>query len=124
MNTVSAKQVVQQRKSRTITVILRTVLIVNFLRLALSFSSRFEGSERTVGWIDRALGNSRVGGFRIDFLWLVLSTIAILVATVYFFTNSKAERPVKLDFALSIAWLFAFAIYIMRSLLTGTFYPG
>lgn len=98
--------------------LIRSVIVVNFARFALSFSSRFEGSAGTVGLADR-LFQMRWAGFRIDLIWLVISTILIFLAMFYFFLSWKDDSRAKIDALACLAWVFAFIIFIVRAFLTG-----
>jgi hypothetical protein len=104
-------------------VLLRALLGVNFTRFALSFSDRFEGTGKTAGWIDHALATNRMAGFRLDFVWLVLSTPIILFIANHLFAQSRgrpeAIRSTRIDLFLSVVWLFAFLFYVFRLLFTG-----
>jgi NADH:ubiquinone oxidoreductase subunit H len=104
--------------------LIRAVIALNFLRFGLSFSPWFEGTVDSVGESDRLFGGYRLGGFRIDFVWLVASTLVIFSATFYFLMVSKRDHRARVDAFLCAGWTVAFVVYIARVLLTGILYFG
>lgn len=108
-----------------LTWLLRVVIAINFVRFGLSFFPQFEGTAQRVGAIDRLVGGYTVFGFfRPDFAWLVASTAGIFATAVYLAKSSKNSPHRRLDLLLCQAWIAAFAIYVIKSLLTGVLYPG
>jgi hypothetical protein len=107
-----------------LTWVLRGILVLDFVRFALSFSAEFEGTARRPGIIDKLVGSYTVLYFRADFAWLLGSTILVLPATFYFWAVSRRNLGARLDLYLCLGWLVAFAIYLTRSILTGVLYPG
>jgi hypothetical protein len=105
--------------------VLRAIIVLNFIRFALSFSPRFEGTAQKEGAIDRLLGSYTVlGFFRPDFAWLIVSTIVIFAASFYFARISKTDEQARSDVLLCRAWCLAFVVYIVKVILTGVLYPG
>jgi hypothetical protein len=98
--------------------LIRSVIAVNFVRFALSFSARFEGTAGSVGVADW-LFQMRWAGFRIDFIWLVISTIVVFYAMFYFLSSRKNNSLAKIDALACLAWVVAFVLDIVRSFLTG-----
>lgn len=104
---------------------LRTAVALNFVRFALSFDPRFEGTAHSAGTIDRLLGSDTwFGFFRPDFAWLIVSTIVIFAASFYFARVSEQYHRARLDVFLCRVWTAAFVIYIIKLLFTGVLYPG
>ena len=104
--------------------VLRATIVLNFVRFALSFVPRFEGTAVNGGIADRLFGAYTVIYFRADFAWLLGSTILILVATFYLARNSKDDPRARFDVVLGWSWVIAFAIYVIKSIFTGVLYPG
>lgn len=98
--------------------LIRCLIAINFVRFALSFSSRFEGDSETSGLADQ-LFSVRLGGFRADFIWLGLTTIAIFLATFYFFLSRNMYPHRKLDAFACLAWVAAFSVFVARAFFTG-----
>jgi hypothetical protein len=113
-----------ERRYWILSLVTRTVIALNFVRFALSFSTRFEGTPEGAGAADRLFGAYIIGVFRADFAWLIFSTAAIFGAVLYFAAKSRNYPTARIDLLLSLAWIVAFIIYIIRSLLTGVLYPG
>jgi hypothetical protein len=113
-----SNQVPGERRVHTAVFMIRAVIAINFLRFALSFSSRFEGTEGGPGLADRIFA-LRLGGFRVDGIWLVASTCVIFVATFYFLLNSRENPKSRIDACLCAAWVVAFVIFLARAFLTG-----
>jgi hypothetical protein len=118
MKADSIRQVSEERGNSYAIWLIRSAIAVNFIRFALSFSSRFEGTAGTVGLADR-LFKLRWGGFRLDFVWLVVSTLVIFLAMFYFLLNLKSNPEAKIDTFFCVAWVVAFVIFIARAFLTG-----
>ena len=98
--------------------IIRSIVAVNFVRFLLAFVPSFEGTEKSVGAADKIFA-WRISGFRADFVWLVITTVLIFIAGIYFLLGIKEDRTAKTDALLCAAWVLAFFIYIARSLFTG-----
>ena len=114
-----SSQLSDERYGHTAILMLRAAIAINFIRFALSFSPRFEGTAASGGLADRIFGGYRLGGFRADGIWLVVSTCVIFLATFYFFLSSKSDPKAKTDTYLCIAWVVAFVIFVARAFLTG-----
>lgn len=105
--------------------VLRAIIVLNFIRFALSFFPSFEGTAQKAGAIDRLLGSYTVlGFFRPDFAWLIVSTMVIFAASLYLAKISKTDEQARSDVFLCWAWCVAFVVYIVKSILTGLLYPG
>lgn len=63
-------------------VVLRGVALLNLTGIAVSWSRWFSGDAAHVGLVDRILGHLRLGGFRVDVIWLLLSTAILGLAFV------------------------------------------
>ena len=102
-----------------VTVILRTVIGLNFVRYALSFSPWFEGSASVPGLADRLFNPNHTNGFRADFIWLALSTVLIFFAMFGFVPSFKDSQRSRVNVYLSLAWVAAFVFYLWRMLYGG-----
>jgi len=107
------------RSIGVVTVILRTVIGLNFARFALSFLPWFEGSANGPGVADRLFNPHHTYGFRSDFIWLFFSTIAISFAMIASVSSFKESHRSRVNFYLSLAWVAAYVIYVLRCLFTG-----
>jgi len=97
---------------------LRMILVLNFIRFALSFVPRFEGTADAPGLADRIF-HSSIGGFRIDFVWLIVSTVLISVVLFVHLTNRESRFETVNDSVFWFFWIMAFFVYIYRALATG-----
>jgi hypothetical protein len=107
-----------------LTFFLRMLIALNFIRFALSFFAGFEGSEHSLGWVDRNLGDYRLGGFEIDFVWILLSTPIIFFATFYFLSRTRINQWAYVDVAMCLACTLGFFVFLYRELVTGNLYFG
>jgi hypothetical protein len=101
------------------TIVLRAVIVLNFIRFALSFLPWFEGTEKSAGFADQLFNPRHTDGFRSDFLWLIFSTLYVFFAMVVFVPEFRREAMARMNIYLSFAWIVAFLIYIYRALITG-----
>jgi hypothetical protein len=101
----------------------RTVVVINFLRFGLSFFPGFEGTPGRIGLSDLIFA-SRLGGFRVDFVWLVATTPVILLVTIFRAPSFRDDRRAKFDAILGASWVLAFIFYLVGTLFTGTLYFG
>jgi len=104
--------------------VFRAALALNFVRFALSFVPKFEGTAARAGIADELFGAYTVGFFRADFAWLIGSTIVLFAATLYFAKDSENDPEARLDVLLGWTWIVAFVIYVIKSIFTGVLYPG
>jgi hypothetical protein len=100
-------------------ILFRIVVGLNFIRFALSFSPAFEGTGEINGIADRLFNPNHHFGFRLDFVWLVISTVAIVLATVVFIRGIEKDRRARINVILGLTWSIAFAVYMARSLTSG-----
>ena len=118
METVSTSSSVNSKRDGIARLLLRSLITINFIRFALSFSSRFEGTANRVGMSD-TIFRWQLGGFRADFVWLVLSTMVIILALLYVRGDRRRNHGARLDVFLCAAWLVAFVIYVARMFAAG-----
>jgi hypothetical protein len=104
--------------------VFRTAIVLNFLRFALSFVPKFEGTAKSAGIADKLFGAYTVGTFRADFAWLIGSTMVIFLATIYFAKFPKDDPRARLDVLFGWMWTIASVIYVIKSILSGVLYPG
>ena len=102
---------------RSYSLLLRFVLVLNYLRFALSFSKRFEGTADSPGLADQIFA-FHVGGFRVDIVWLLVSTIFVVIGLIGIWGDSKRRLYIT-DAGLCLLWMVALVIYVVKSALTG-----
>ena len=102
------------RASGVASVILRTVIGLDFAYYVLSFFPWIINS----GFANRLFNPHHTYGFRSDFLWIVFSTIAIFFAMFGFIPNFKESRRARMNVYLCLASIAAFPIYIFWLLLS------
>jgi hypothetical protein len=103
--------------------LLRSVIVVNLLRIALGFVPAFEGTPDRIGVADKLFA-ARTSGFRIDFVWLIWSTIVIFVVGIRLAPELRQRPRVRTDFLLCVAAVLGCLVYLTRMLLTGMLYFG
>jgi hypothetical protein len=69
--------------------------------------------------VDRVLGNLRLGGFRVDVVWLLLSTAMLGLAFLYFVPQSIRNREARINAAFCLCGVIAFCLFVYRALTTG-----
>jgi hypothetical protein len=106
------------------TVVLRAVIVLNFIRFGLSFLPWFEGTEHSAGFVDQLFNPRHTDGFRSDFLWLFFSTVLIFFAMFAFIPKFKQESKARINVFLCVAWVLAYLIDLWRGLYTGLLYFG
>jgi hypothetical protein len=119
-------QITNGPSSRTTTIALwclRIVAMADLLRIVLSFSLAFEGNSDKVGFADRLFGRYRVGGIRIDFAFLALSTL-VLAGWLILQWRGVWDVGTRIDRRLMVATILAFLIYVALSVVRGFFYMG
>ena len=112
------------RPARILVLLLRTVIGLNLVRMALGWSSWFEGTEKEVGVVDKLFDAYRLGGFRADVVWLFLSTGVIFLALFIFLRDIRTNWSARINACLCIAEVVAFFLYVHRMLITGLLYFG
>jgi hypothetical protein len=98
---------------------IRGVVLFNAALIAVSWTRWFSGDAKHVGWADRLFGQIRFGGFRADFLWIVLSTAALGIAFLYFASQSFRSREARVNAMFCLCGIVAFCLFIYRVLTTG-----
>lgn len=98
---------------------IRGIVLFNLAIVATSWSRWFSGDASHVGVVDRVLGNLRLGGFRVDVVWLVLSTGLLAVAFLYFVSQGIRSREARMNAAFCLCGVVAFCLFIYRALTTG-----
>lgn len=93
---------------------LRTVVLLNLLLVALSWSTWFEGDERHSGVADLLFGGLRLGGFRADLVWIFLSSFLLTVPLLYFFERRKESKRASVNLAFCFLGILTFGIYLCR----------
>jgi hypothetical protein len=106
------------------TVVLRVVIVLNFIRFALSFLPWFEGTASAAGFADQLFNPRHTDGWRYDFLWLFFSSLYVFFAMSVFGPDFWQEPKARTNVYPGFAWLVAFSIYVYRVLVTGTHYFG
>jgi len=73
------------------TIVLRAVVVLNFIRFALSFLPWFEGTARAAGFADQLFNPGHTNGWRSDFVWLFFSTLYVFFAMFVFVPDYRQE---------------------------------
>jgi hypothetical protein len=69
--------------------------------------------------VDHLLGALRLGGFRADVVWLVITTLFIFFALCLFLAEARTSRSARVNVLLCIAEMLAFCSFVYRILTTG-----
>jgi hypothetical protein len=99
--------------------VLRSIVVFNTMLVAVSWSRWFSGDAGHVGVVDQIIGHLRLGGFRVDVLWLVVSTIFLSVAFLYFASHSLRSREARINAIFCLCGIAGFCLYVYRALTTG-----
>lgn len=83
--------------------LLRALLAVNLVLLVLSFIPAFSGTGARPGLADALFGKIRFGGWRADVVWMVASSLIILIGA--------------LRWTRDLAWLPCLLVYLGWALL-------
>jgi phosphoglycerol transferase MdoB-like AlkP superfamily enzyme len=100
-------------------IVFRCIVAFNLVLIGLSWSRWFEGTPTTVGVVDHLFGAFRLGGWRADVVWLVLSTAMIALAGLMFMFKTKSSRTARIDVLLCAAEVLAFCSFVYRVLTAG-----
>ena len=100
-------------------IVFRCIVGFNLGLIGLSWSPWFEGTATTLGAADRWFGAFRLGGWRADVVWLVLSTVAIALIGLSIVFKAKNSRAVRIDLLLCAAGFLAFCSFVYRILTAG-----
>ena len=92
--------------------------------MGLECTSWFGGTDQKVGLADKLFSAGHVGGFRADFVYLVLSTIVISLAFVVLFPNFRKSRAARISAFLCGAEVIVFVAFVCLMLVTGLLYFG
>ncbi len=117
-------QPVADRSKRAIRFLLVGVVGFNLVLMAISLTSWFGGTERTPGVADQIFGKVRLGGFRGDIVWLMVSTVILFLAMFVFIIQARQSLAARISAALCVAEVLAFGLYLFHSLTSGTLYFG
>jgi hypothetical protein len=104
--------------------LIRILAAINLLLAGLTWSSWFEGTADRAGLADRIFGAFTVGGFRIDFVWFVLSSIFLFFAFFYFIIRGRRNRAAEVNAAFCLVAVLAFCLAVHRILTAGLLYFG
>ena len=99
--------------------LLRGVIALNLALLALSWWPWFEGTAEKPGEVDQLLGAFRVGGFRLDCVWLVVSTLFIVFALFPMLFAATKSRSARINAALCAIEILAFCSFVYRLMTSG-----
>jgi hypothetical protein len=100
-------------------VITRGVIAADLILVALSWWPWFEGTATKPGEVDQLLSSVRLGGFRADFLWLMISTLFIFLAFFSFLKDARSSRSARITAALCVLEILAFCSFVYRILTSG-----
>ena len=98
---------------------LTAVVGFNLLLIAVSFTAWFSGTEKSLGFADRVFGTARLGGFRADFAWLLLSSAVLFLGLLFFIAGSRRSRIARVNAMLCLANVLAFVLYLYHALVSG-----
>jgi hypothetical protein len=99
--------------------VLRGLVVSNVVLVTISWSRWFSGDADHVGMVDRVLGHLRLSGFRVDVVWLVLSTSMLGLAFLYFISQFIRDREARINAAFCFFGVVAFCLFVYRALTTG-----
>lgn len=102
---------------------LRTTAIFNLALISLSFTKWFSGDPEGSGVADRLFGHIRLGGWRADVAWLLLSSCLLFFAFLYSLVEIR-RTPARVNAALIFFALLSFCAYIHHLLHSGLLYMG
>lgn len=97
------------KQLRPIDFIVRGIMALDLILLILTFIPTFSGLGPEPGMADRLWGTYRIGFWRIDFVWMCVSTVGILAGGLRPTVERGSERTTS---NLALAWLPCFFIYI------------
>jgi hypothetical protein len=88
-------------------------IAVNFILFVLMFIPAFSGIGPEPGLADRIWGNYRLGGWRADVVWVVISTVAILMLGLAYAKSPsvKGSRAHKVVVTSCAVWLGCCVVY-------------
>ncbi len=94
--------------------VLCAVIAVNFVLFVLTFVPAFSGIGSQIGIADRLWDNYRVDGWRADIVWVVTSSVVLLLLAVAYAASPSARRSgaYKLVITSCIVWLGCFVVYV------------
>jgi len=95
------------------------VIALNILLMGLECTPWFGGTDLKPGGADQLFGTHRLGGFQVDFLWLIFSTAIIFLASFAFLFRIKRSPSARIDVLLCLAEILAFVLFVFRMLTTG-----
>jgi formate-dependent nitrite reductase membrane component NrfD len=95
------------------------VVVFNVLLITLNWFTWFGGDAQQAGAADRIFGQLRLGGFRADSVWLVVSTVGLGFAFLFFVTEAKRSREAKINAILCLVGVVAFCFYVVHALTSG-----
>jgi hypothetical protein len=91
----------------------------NLVLIALSLTRWFGGDASHPGAVDHLFGAIRFGGFRVDFVWMILSNLVALVALPFLFVLAHRNQKFKLSAYLCLAELIGFLVYLIHTFTSG-----
>jgi len=95
-------------------ILLRGTVVLNFLLFALSWCPWHSEEHWSIS--DQLFGKYHLANFRVDFVWMIASTMAIFLVALFLFPRLKSGRSAQLDFDLCIAEILGFCFFIYGSL--------
>lgn len=94
--------------------IILTAGTLNLLLGILSWSIWFEGDEHKVGAADKLFGSFRVSGFRLDFVWILVSSPILLFLFFYSARTARANKSATVRAAFCLLGLLGFLLLLYR----------
>ncbi len=104
--------------------VLPPVVVSDFVILALSFTTWYEGTADYAGLADRLFGTIRFSGWRADVVWLFCSTLFVLLAFAIALPRFRAKAAGRRTVLIAGAWLIGAVVYVVHLLHSGLLYMG
>ena len=113
----------KDQKPSPVDTVLRIVVLANLMLIASSCTTWFSGTAQTPGIADRTLEHLRLGGWRADIAWLLLSNILLFFAFLYSLVEIR-HPAARLNIGFLLLALIAFYFYVHHLLHSGLLYMG
>ena len=104
--------------------ITRSVCVLNIVLIGSQLLPWFGGTSKKPGIADAIFGAIRFGGFRVDFVWLAVSSIIFSLIFVVTIPAAVRDSSVRITAGLCLVEILAFAFLVSYSLISGTLYFG
>jgi hypothetical protein len=99
--------------------VFRGIIVLNVILVALLWWPWFGGTAERVGAVDLLLSPFRLGGFRPDCVWLVVSTFFIATSLFVFLFKASSSGTARVNVYLCLIELLAFCSFVYRIVKSG-----